>query len=223
MLPKAPPDWPELTWAVHYAPLDHLGGDYYDYAQPTPDHLGLLIADASGHSIAAAMVAIMTRIAFAEVSPRATSPGEVLTALNARLLGVADERFVTAFYGMLDRERRALRYSAAGHPDPYLVDGRTGEVRALAIRGFLLGIMPDEVYAEREVPIHQGDRIVFFTDGLVEARNSIGELYGTERLQQCLTLDTPAAIMDRILSSQREFCEGQPLTDDLTVVVLGVG
>lgn len=223
MLPKAPPDWPELTWAVHYAPLDHLGGDYYDYAQPSPDHLGLLIADASGHSIAAAMVAIMTRIAFAEVAPLATSPGEVLNALNARLLGVADERFVTAFYGMLDRKRRVLRYSAAGHPDPYLIDGRTGEVKALSIRGFLLGIMPDEVYAEREVPIQKGDRIVFYTDGLVEARNSIGELYGTERLQACLKLDSPSTILECILTSQREFSESQPLTDDVTLVVLGVG
>ena len=104
LLPHAPPDWPELRWGVHYAPLDHLGGDYYDVAHPDPDHLGFLIADASGHSIAAAMVAIMSRIAFAEVGrARRTSPGAVLTAMNERLQGLADERFVTAFYGVLDR------------------------------------------------------------------------------------------------------------------------
>ena len=80
LLPHEPPEWPELKWGVHYAPLDHLGGDYYDIARPHPDHLGLLIADASGHSIAAAMVAIMSRIAFAEVSGAAVHPGEVLSA-----------------------------------------------------------------------------------------------------------------------------------------------
>src|SRR5690606_22423076 len=67
LLPHAPPDWAELRWGVHYAPLDHLGGDYYAIAQPDPDHLGILIADASGHGIAAGMVAIMSKIAFSEV------------------------------------------------------------------------------------------------------------------------------------------------------------
>ncbi len=221
MLPKAPPDWPELQWAVHYEPVDHLGGDYYDYALPGTEHLGLLIADASGHSIAAAMVAIMTRIAFSEVSSRTTSPGEVLNALNARLLGVADERFVTAFYGVLDRNTRTLKYAAAGHPDPYLIDGRTGEVRALTTRGFLLGIMPDEIYAECEVTVQPGDRIVFFTDGVTESRNSIGELFGNERLKACLRPEDPTAIVNCIIESQRAFCDGEPVTDDVTIVVLG--
>ena len=96
LLPPAPPEWPELRWATHYAPLDHLGGDYYDVAEPRPDRLGFLIADASGHSIAAAMVAIMSRTAFTEAAATTASPGEVLTAMNARLQGLADERFVTA-------------------------------------------------------------------------------------------------------------------------------
>src|SRR5204862_335794 len=81
MLPKAPPDWPELTWAVHYAPLDHLGGDYYDYAQPAPDQLGLLIADASGHSIAAAMVASMTHL---QTCSTASSTGSASSAKARR-------------------------------------------------------------------------------------------------------------------------------------------
>lgn len=221
LLPKAPPDWPELSWSVHYAPLDHLGGDYYDYALPKEDKLGLLIADASGHSIAAAMVAIMTRIAFTEVAPTTSSPGEVLTALNARLLGVADERFVTAFYGVVDRSTRTLRYSAAGHPDPFLVDGRTGEVKPLTARGFLLGIMPDEVYEEREIRIQPGDRLCFYTDGLVEARNSIGELFGSERLIRCLAPAEPAVMVQCVLDQLTDFCERQPLTDDVTLAVLG--
>src|SRR5262249_31568076 len=69
ILPQAPPAWPELSMGVHYAPLDPLGGDYYDFAQPDDDHLGMLIADASGHGLPAAFVAIMARFAFVEVAP----------------------------------------------------------------------------------------------------------------------------------------------------------
>jgi phosphoserine phosphatase RsbU/P len=225
LLPHAPPDWPELKWAVHYAPLDHLGGDYYDFATPDADHLGFLIADASGHSIAAAMVAIMTRFAFAEVGHTTTRPGEVLAALNRRLSGVADERFVTAFYGVFNRRTRTLRYANAGHPYPLLLEAATGKVKPLAAQGFLLGIIPDEVYAEREVTLAPNDALCFFTDGLVEARNEIGEQYGEDNVTGCLLAHPSAApqtATDEILRSQQTFCSGVPLSDDLTLSVCRV-
>ena len=222
LLPHVPPDWPELRWGVHYAPLDHLGGDYYAIAQPDDEHLGVLIADASGHSIAAAMVAILSRIAFSEVSERTARPGEVLAAMNRRLQGLADERFVTAFYGVLNRRTRVLTYASAGHPHPFRVSRRTGEVLPLSAQGFLLGIMPDEVYREREIVLEPGDRICFYTDGLIEARNEIGETFGVERLHQCLTLHGSEAaekLSACVLTSQQEFRGTAPLSDDVTLVV----
>jgi sigma-B regulation protein RsbU (phosphoserine phosphatase) len=221
LLPHAAPDWPELNWAVHFAPLDHLGGDYYDFAEPTPDHLGFLIADASGHSVAAAMVATLTRFAFAEVSRGTTSPGEVLAGLNQRLQGVTEERFVTAFYGVFDRRTRVLRYANAGHPHPLRWEAATGTVKPLAASGFLLGVIPDEVYAEKQVTLAPGDAVCFFTDGLIEARNEIGELYGEERVMDCL--GTAAAggedVLAHVLACQRRFSSGVPLSDDVTVAV----
>ncbi|MBN9118680.1 MAG: SpoIIE family protein phosphatase [Planctomycetes bacterium] len=222
LLPKAPPEWPELRWGIHYAPLDHLGGDYYDVARPDPDHLGFLIADASGHSIAAAMVAIMSRTAFADASGSTTAPGAVLAEMNARLQGLADDRFVTAFYGVLDRRTRVLTYANAGHPYPYRFVARTGEVQEFSAQGFMLGIIPEEQYREKTVQLEPGDRLCFFTDGLVEARNGLGEGYGTDRLRQSLlehgrTAAEPLA--ERLLSDQRTFREGHPLSDDMTLVV----
>lgn len=226
LLPDAPPDWPELSWAVHYAPLDHLGGDYYDFALPAdPDRLGFLVADASGHSIAAALVAIITRFAFRESALADHRPGPLLTAMNRRLLKVADERFVTAFYAVFDRRANTVRYAAAGHPHPLLVRGDTGDVTPLAGHGFLLGIMPDEVYAEREAAVRPGDRIAFYTDGLVEARNEIGELFGTDRLIGCLRThgrDDPSAVVRQVLDCLRRFTGDTKLTDDCTLVVVGV-
>lgn len=222
LLPHAPPDWPELRWGVHYAPLDHLGGDYYDIAQPDPDHLGFLIADASGHSIAAAMVAIMSRTAFADVSGSTTSPGAVLSEMNSRLQGLADERFVTAFYGVLNRRTRVLTYANAGHPYPLRFVARTGAVQSLSAQGFMLGIVPDEHYREKSVQLEPGDRLCFYTDGLVEARNEMGEGYGTERLEQSLAAQGFLAadvLSERLLADQRAFRGDTKLTDDVTLVV----
>ncbi|HEY1189637.1 MAG TPA: SpoIIE family protein phosphatase [Gemmata sp.] len=222
LLPNAPPDWPEMRWGVHYAPLDHLGGDYYDVARPAPDHLGLLIADASGHSIAAGMVAIMSRIAFADAAATTTAPGAVLSEMNARLQGLADDRFVTAFYGVLNRRTWELTYANAGHPYPLRFVARTGTVEPLQAQGFLLGIVPDEQYRERTVQLEPGDRLCFYTDGLVEARNELGESYGTERLEAALAAHGRLAAEDltpRLLADQHEFRGDTKHTDDVTLVV----
>jgi sigma-B regulation protein RsbU (phosphoserine phosphatase) len=222
LLPPAPPEWPELRWATHYAPLDHLGGDYYDVAEPRPDRLGFLIADASGHSIAAAMVAIASRTAFTAAAAATSSPGEVLTAMNDRLQGLADERFVTAFYGVLDRRTRLLTFANAGHPYPLRWVAATGRVEPLAATGFMLGIMPGEQYREKTLQLAPGDRLCFYTDGLIEARNEIGDTYGTERLTRCVEGhggEPAASLANHILTCQHEFRGSQPLSDDLTLVV----
>ncbi len=222
LLPHAPPDWPELRWGVHYAPLDHLGGDYYDIAHPNPEHRGFLIADASGHSIAAAMVAIMSRIAFTEAAGTTTSPGAVLAAMNARLQGLADERFVTAFYGVLNRRTRVLTYANAGHPYPLRRVARTGAVEPLAAQGFMLGIVPEEQYREKSVLLEPGDRLCFYTDGLVEARDERGEGYGTDRLTQSFLAHGAASALplcEQLLADQLAFRGTQRLSDDVTLVV----
>jgi serine phosphatase RsbU (regulator of sigma subunit)/CBS domain-containing protein len=222
LLPSAPPTWPEVRWGIHYAPLDHLGGDLYDFVHPGPDHLGFLIADASGHSIPATMVAIMSRIAFAAAARGTVRPGEVLTAMNARLQGLTDERFVTAFYGVLDRRTRVLTYANAGHPYPFLWSARTGEVKPLVAQGFLLGIMPEEQYRERTVELEPGDRLCFYTDGLVEARDEIGQTFGTDRLRGCLLQHggkSADELLAHIRGCQESFRGGHPLNDDVTLVV----
>jgi serine phosphatase RsbU (regulator of sigma subunit) len=225
LLPHEPPDWPELRWGVHYAPVDHLGGDYYDVAQPDPDHLGFLIADASGHSIAAMMVAIISRTAFTEAAHATTSPGAVLTAMNDRLQGLADERFVTAFYGVLDRRSSVLTYANAGHPYPLRRIHATGDVQTLAATGFMLGIMPGEQYREQTVQLAAGDKLCFYTDGLIEARNEIGDTFDINRLMHCFALHGagPAQqVAAEIIAGQKEFRGAQPPADDVTLVVAEV-
>jgi serine phosphatase RsbU (regulator of sigma subunit)/CBS domain-containing protein len=223
LLPRVPPHWPELTWSIHYAPLDHLGGDYYDLAHPQPNHLGFLIADASGHSIAAMMVAVMARMAFAEAAATTVSPGAVLTVMNQRLQNLADDRFVTAFYVVLERSSGQLTYANAGHPPPLRYAAAGQQVVPLQAAGFMLGIMPGEQYREKSVVLQNGDRLIFYTDGLIEARNEIGETYGLARLMACLQehgTQSPDELCRTILDDQQRFCGQQPLSDDLTLIVV---
>ena len=225
LLPAARPDWPELSWAVHFRPLDPLGGDYYDFAQPDGRHLGVLIADASGHSIPAAMVAIMTRLAFAEASRDSTRPGEVLAALNRQLQGLADERYVSAFYGIYDRVLRRFTYASAGHPPPLLYDASDRVCRPLESRGLLLGIVPDAEYEERSVDLAAGDRLCLYTDGVTESRDAAGEQFGVGRLEGALTgggRGGAEAVLRRLVEVLTSFRGERPAGDDLTLVVAEV-
>lgn len=223
VLPKAPPEMPGLRWGIHYRPLDHLGGDYYDFAEPAPDHVGILIADGSGHSIPAALLAVMASVAFNDISDKFASPGTVLTHVNKRLAGLAEERFVSAFYGVLDTGTNILHYATAGHPPPLRYEAGTGRVQSLTGTGFLLSVMPDEEYREKEAKLAPGDKICFYTDGVTEARNEIGEMFGQERLTGCLTAhgkQSASEIATHIIECQKSFIGSEPLTDDLTLLVL---
>jgi phosphoserine phosphatase RsbU/P len=222
VLPQAPPDWPEVAWGINYSPLDPLGGDLYGFARPDDDHLGVLIADASGHGIPAAMVAILARLAFSEAARKTIRPGEVLAAMNDRLQGMTDERFVTAFYGVLNRRTRRLVYANAGHPFPLRYSAARKECSELPARGFLLGVMPDEVYLERAVDLEPGDRLCLFTDGVTDCRNELGETLGHDRLLaafQTNASESAGAITANIVNEIKGFCGSAKAVDDLTLVV----
>lgn len=222
VLPQAPPDWPEVAWGIHYSPLDPLGGDLYGFARPDDDHIGVLIADASGHGIPAAMVAILARLAFNEVSRNTTSPGDVLAEMNGRLQGMTDERFVTAFYGVLNRQTRQLVYANAGHPFPlwYSAPGRT--CKELPARGFLLGVTPDEVYSEKTVQLGSGDRLCLFTDGVTDCRDERGAAFGHERLVELFrahSTESASKIAEAIVAEARRFCGNAKPVDDVTLLI----
>jgi sigma-B regulation protein RsbU (phosphoserine phosphatase) len=225
VLPQSPPEWPEVGWGMNYAPLDPLGGDLYGFARPDDDHLGVLIADASGHGLPAAMVAIMARLAFVEAARGTSRPGEVLAAMNQRLLDLADERFVTAFYGVLDRKNRRLTYANAGHPFPVWYSARTGKATELPARGFLLGVMAEEVYVERQVDLEPGDRLVLFTDGVADCRDERGETYGTDRVRELLPSlagRTATQITEGYVAELTRFRGDAKPVDDMTLVVAEV-
>ncbi|MBS0262612.1 MAG: serine/threonine-protein phosphatase [Planctomycetes bacterium] len=228
LLPAQLPTIPTLDIAVYYQPAQRAGGDYYDFF-PLPDgKWGIFIADVSGHGTPAAVFMAVTHcIAHTHPGPPAP-PGRVLAYINRHLVThytSVSEAFVTAFYGVYDPAERVLTYASAGHNAPRLKRCRDRILGELDQAGGLpLGIDPDSDYEEARLPLHHGDQLIFYTDGITEARNPGDQLFGTERLDQTLTDCTleAHALLDDILKSLEHFTAGHLPDDDRTLIVARV-
>jgi len=226
LLPETTPKLPEVEWAALYLPLDPLGGDYYDFATPSDQHLGVIIADATGHSIPAAMIALMARTAFATASRTTLSPARVLSSMNRQLHGLSGEHFVTAFYGVLDRSARSFTFANAGQPYPYLLRADSGKAQPLSARGLMLGVMAEADYAEQTIQLAAGDRLVCYTDGVPDCRNRNGEYFGAARIVEVLEASgdqSARSITQQLIQSVDGFRGEQPATDDITILAAVIG
>ncbi len=226
-LPKELPDTEALSWAVYYATSACAGGDYYDFFPFHDDKLGFIIADVSGHGSPAAIVMSMTRLLLHTAPVETTGPEEIFTGVNNLLVGnLLMGQFVTAFYCIIDSVTGELVYSNAGHCPPQVYRANTKTIEKLVTTGGLpLGVTANGGYECSKTELAPGDIFVFYTDGIREAMNSEGEMYGEVRLQRVL-LDSEGSgaeeVKNEILRDVCDFCGGEPLKDDLTIVVLTV-
>jgi sigma-B regulation protein RsbU (phosphoserine phosphatase) len=189
LLPGELPDIDGLDLAASYVTCSRAGGDYYQVL-PQPDGRWLLlVADVSGHGVAAAVgMAMLHTLLHARPDANA-SPAAVLAYLNRHLRGVApDGMFATAFAGVYEPAARRLTYSLAGHPLPLLRRRSRAVVELERTAGLPLGILEDGDWAERDVTLSPGDALLLFTDGIVEATNVAGEMFGTKLLADAVRL-----------------------------------
>ena len=228
LLPRTMPAIPGLSLAAHYQTSQWAGGDYYDFF-PLPDgRWGILIADVSGHGTPAAVLMAVLH-SLAHTHPGSPDPPSMLLHyVNGHLATryTADiEAFVTAFYGIYDPVRRELTYASAGHNPPRLKRCEDGSILALDGVGDLpLGLFPGQEFKQTTLALRPGDQIVFYTDGITEATNAAGTMFGTERLDQSLEnchLDAQGLI-DTVLAALKEWTDGRPADDDRTMVVAKV-
>jgi sigma-B regulation protein RsbU (phosphoserine phosphatase) len=228
LLPKTIPPIPNLGLAASYQTSRWAGGDYYDFFPLPGDRWGLLIADVSGHGTpAAVMMAITHSVAHGYPGPP-TPPGELLAHVNERLARsyTGDNgTFVTAFYGIFDPKARTFTYASAGHNPPRLKRCADGSVASLdAVGGLPLGLFDDVVYEQATVPLIPGDQVVFYTDGIVEATNPDGLMFGLDQLDRAISdcMLTADGLMHSILEALASFTAGQPAADDRTILVAKV-
>jgi sigma-B regulation protein RsbU (phosphoserine phosphatase) len=226
-LPKELPDTDSLEWAVYYATSACAGGDYYDFFPLDNGRLGFIIADVSGHGSPAAIVMSMTRLLLHTLPVQASAPDAVFEYVNRLLVGnLLLGQFVTAFYCIIDEISGEVEYSNAGHCPPQVYRAETETIETLTTTGGLpLGVTDNGGYVIGTAKLKPGDLFVFYTDGIREAMNSEGEMYGEVRLQRVLLGSGGSGaeeVKNEILRDVCEFCGGEPLKDDLTIVVLTV-
>ncbi len=226
LLPAANPRVPGLDVAVHYQTAKRAGGDYYDFFPLEEGKLGVLVADASGHGApAAVLMAIAHSIAHTLPQPPAR-PGELLTHLNSHLTRRYTRQtgnFMTAFYAVFDPRNGTLSYASAGHNPPRLLRADDGSRLTLnRAQRLPLGIKPDEVYPEQTLTLGSGDQVVFFTDGVIEAVNGNGDVFGSDRIDLALSAGPRPAeqLIQAILRELITFTAGIPPADDRTLVVV---
>jgi sigma-B regulation protein RsbU (phosphoserine phosphatase) len=225
ILPHELPKLPGLNIAARFLPMASVGGDFYDFIRIDDKHLGILIADVSGHGLSSALIASMLQVALAGQVAHASQPAEVLAGLNKAVSGKFSTNFVTAAYIYVDLEKNLMRYAGAGHPPVMQYRNSTGKAGQFLENGMVLGIMDDSEYTALEIPLEPGDRQVLYTDGILEAANPAEEMYGEERFMRFLesnkSLDAGKfadALLAEIAGWTGQSGE-QGQQDDLTIVV----
>ena len=226
ILPTHPPLLTGVSVAARFQPTSAVAGDFYDFLTPGPDQLGIVVADASGHGVPAALIASMVKVAFSSQWDRAARPVDLLTEVNRTLCGSFQHGFVTAAYVFLDTKTRELLVSSAGHPLPLLKSTREPNAREVGGQGPILGRFASAEFRQETLTLEKGDRLVLYTDGIVEARNFDGEVYGEDRLKTFVAENVDLSaheLCDSLLAEIRRWSRQKPddlHDDDLTLVVM---
>jgi serine phosphatase RsbU (regulator of sigma subunit)/predicted ester cyclase len=220
-LPETTPELDGWRIGAYYGPAREVGGDFYDFLELSDDRLGLVVGDATGHGMPAALMMATTRGMLRAVVQSLESPGEVLARVNEALVAdIPPSTFVTCFYGVLDPKDGHLSYANAGHNLPCTRhDGQAEELRA---RGMPLGLMPGMRYEEKETILASGDSTLFYSDGLVEAHDPQGEMFGFPRLRELVAAHgEERSLGDFLLKQLYSFVgEDWEQEDDITLVTL---
>jgi phosphoserine phosphatase RsbU/P len=229
ILPREAPKVAGLDISARYVPMSSVAGDFYDFIILDPRHIGILVADVSGHGLSAALIASMLQVALTAQYKHASKPGEVLAGLNDALCGKFQSNFVTAAYMFVDLDKRAIQYAGAGHPPMLMWSCSSSSASEICENGLFLGQFPEATYDSVEVKVGAGDRCLLYTDGVVEAENrSLGQL-GTDRLKQFLESHSRLAgdeFSNQLLEELTRWSEletGESQSDDITLLTVTFG
>jgi sigma-B regulation protein RsbU (phosphoserine phosphatase) len=225
LLPHGCPQVPGYEFAAGYRAAREVGGDLYDFiVQPdNPSLVHVVIADVTGKGVPAALYMAVSRTLMHTYALDGHSPSEALRRVNQFIReDEATPLFLSAFYGVLDTDVHCLTYANAGHNPPIWLQ-RNGDMELLNSRGIVLGAFDAFVPEERLCFLQPGDFVIFFTDGITEARNAEGDFLDDEGLEAIIASrpwNSADELTSAILMAVDEFAAGAPQADDFTVVVM---
>jgi len=226
ILPATVPEIENLRIAASYHPMTSVAGDFYQFIGSNKNHLGILVADVSGHGVPAALISSMIKVAMQSVAVHAHDPAQVLGGLNRILSTELRGQLTSAAYLWIDTENHSARYSAAGHPPLLCWKDACSELQSIESNGLLFGVASETEYPVRSLAVDPRDRFLIYTDGLIEPENARGESFGDRRLGQVVhdnRLQQASELTQQLLS---ELGKWQPAStsqqDDITLIVIDV-
>jgi len=207
-----------------YKPYLEVGGDFLNVTSYSEDIIGFMIADVMGHGISAALATGVIRSGFTIFSKEyGENPIELMNHLNGHIYEIFTSLFATGYYALLDMNASKVRISKGGHMHPLVWKSALGELMEIDLPGPGLGIIPKATFHELEIDLDRGDKMLFYTDGIIEQRNPNGEMFSHERLEK-LYLDFcqegNETIVESIYNRFNDFCENGDLQDDVTLFLL---
>jgi phosphoserine phosphatase RsbU/P len=223
LLPKKLPALKAFDFAAYIEPSRQVGGDFYDFIPITDGKLGIVIADASGKGVPAALLIARMQAVFQSEARLGKGVHEIMTSVNRFINeSTRPDRFATCFYGELDERTCMLHYCNAGHNYPLIVQ-KGGQVMSLDKGGLLLGAFGDSVYESAAVELCPGDTLILYTDGLTEMMDGDEREYGEVRLTEHATSirHLPVDIIcGKLIDAVKEYASGPNEIDDMTLVVM---
>jgi len=226
ILPRLKLQLAGLDFGMLIEPMTSVGGDFFDFIELDRERVGLVVGDVSNHGVPAAIFMALTYSLLRAEAFRAASPAEALQAVNRQLLDMnASSMYVTVLYGVLNRVTRDFQFARAGHDLPLILNARREVVSLVAGKGQLLGLFPDPRIDEQRLTLPADCLVMLYTDGVTEAMDATGELFGEERLRSVLYAGrnpTAQAACEAVLAEVRAFSDYAAQRDDITLIALQV-
>ncbi len=226
VIQKTLPNMDGLLIASRYMPMNHVGGDFFDCIKTGEAEACLIIADVSGHGVSAALIASMGQIAFDLQKKHARNPEDVLVGMNEILYGRTGDYFLSASCVHINARTLKARIASAGHPPLLLYHPDRTEPLETRPKGKLIGPFADPAVQGADLELLAGDRMLLFTDGITEARNDEGDMFGSDRLRDFLVShyeDTADEFADRLYGHVRRWIGTGQFDDDFTLLVVDIG
>lgn len=226
LLPKKCPEIPGWEVTAVYRAAREVGGDLYDFilSPEDPHTLNLVIADVTGKGVPAALFMVFSRTIIRAESARGLGPAATLMKTNQFILReIHSPLFLSAFYASINTQTGRMIFANGGHDWPLLLPASTNDIRILKTPGFVLGAFPEIRLEESEIVVAPGDTLIFYTDGVTEARNAEDQFFGEERLEEVLKAhreEGAEGLLQSVVTAVAQFTGSTPQSDDFTIVVV---